>query len=229
MPITLDQIVELHPRLYHMAEKDSWPNIQKHGLLSTSALLDLWRVTGDRRIRIEEERRPGPEPLGDESLGNAVIRDQHPLSDKKLAGSLTGGMTNRQWYKLLNSQVFFWLTEERLKTLMTAYNGRSNLVLEVCTEPLLREYWDKVKLSPMNSGATSPMAFPRGRDTFLPPDQYDFDGNRRKKGGARKAIVELTIEYGIPNIAKFVASARHADVVGNEIVTTEEILSCAEE
>jgi hypothetical protein len=35
------------PRLYHMAEADTWDSIREHGLLSTSALLDLFEIKGD--------------------------------------------------------------------------------------------------------------------------------------------------------------------------------------
>jgi uncharacterized protein DUF7002 len=44
------ELVETCPRLFHMAEPGSWAGIQRHGLLSTSALLDLFEVDGDLRV-----------------------------------------------------------------------------------------------------------------------------------------------------------------------------------
>jgi hypothetical protein len=41
MGVTPIGLAEYYPFLYHMAEADSWENISKHGLLSTSALLVL--------------------------------------------------------------------------------------------------------------------------------------------------------------------------------------------
>ena len=49
MGITHERIVELHPVVYHMAEYGTWESIKKHGLLSTSALLDLFQKSGEER------------------------------------------------------------------------------------------------------------------------------------------------------------------------------------
>ena len=48
-------LASMYPRLYHMAEEGSWPSIRRHGLLSTSALLDRCLVSGRRRAGIESE------------------------------------------------------------------------------------------------------------------------------------------------------------------------------
>ena len=40
-------LAELHPRLFHMAAARAWPQIARHGLLSTAAILDLAGVPGD--------------------------------------------------------------------------------------------------------------------------------------------------------------------------------------
>ena len=53
------------------------------------------------------------------------------------------------------------------------------------------------------------MAFPRGRTTFQPPNKYRFEMNKKKKGGAKKAIVELTVDYSIPDLAEFTIRATH--------------------
>jgi hypothetical protein len=38
MGVTPEELSKTYPRLYHMADADSWQNIQKLGLLSTSSL-----------------------------------------------------------------------------------------------------------------------------------------------------------------------------------------------
>ena len=40
--MTIDEFVNRHPYLYHMAEGDAWKSIERHGLRSTTALLDLF-------------------------------------------------------------------------------------------------------------------------------------------------------------------------------------------
>ena len=55
----LSELLRHCPTLYHMAEGGSWPSIQRHGLRSTSALLDLFEVDGARREAIlRRHRRP---------------------------------------------------------------------------------------------------------------------------------------------------------------------------
>ena len=54
------ELVRLYPRLFHMAEPDAWPQILRHGLRSTSALLDLFEVSEPDRTRLlSEHRRQG--------------------------------------------------------------------------------------------------------------------------------------------------------------------------
>ena len=50
-------ILKFAPCLYHMAALGSWDSIRKHGLLSTSALLDLFEVSDNDRVVIEEGHR----------------------------------------------------------------------------------------------------------------------------------------------------------------------------
>ena len=45
----LAELVGDCPTLYHMAEGGGWPAIRQHGLLSTSALLNLYGVEGPQR------------------------------------------------------------------------------------------------------------------------------------------------------------------------------------
>lgn len=208
-----------------MAEHGSWQNIRQHGLLSTSALLDLFEVTGKERAEIEECRRPGSKTIEHPKFGTAVIRDQRPMSDSKLRGCLDDGLTPHDWYKLLNGRVFFWLTEDRLTGLMKAYRERPHLVLEVNTADLLRRHNERVLLTPMNTGTTSPMAFRRGLRTFLPPNQYPFEENAKKKGGRTKAIVELTIGHAVCDIAEFTVSATHREVSITGLRITETLYS----
>ena len=56
--LTPELLADIYPRLYHMAEVNSWDSIQRHGLLSTSALLDFFGYSGPERERIESARRP---------------------------------------------------------------------------------------------------------------------------------------------------------------------------
>jgi hypothetical protein len=224
MGISLEKIAELHPTLYHMAEHGTWESIKRHGLLSTRALLDLFDIIGPEREAIEGTLRKHPIELNNSKNGRVIIRD-HCMSNSKLAGCLRDGLIPADWYRFLNGKVFFWLTEERLIKLMGAYADREHLVLEIDTSELLKRHGGRVMLTPMNTGTTSPMAFPRGRNTFQPPSRYRFEMNKKRKGGARKAIVELTVEHLVADISEFTIRATHRKLEETNAVVTEVLYS----
>ena len=200
-----EAFAERFPRLFHMAEAGSWPSIQRHGLLSTSALLELFEVRGEQRVALEARHRPESVTLHHPRHGTAVVRDQKPMDDGGLLRSLSGGLTPTDWYQFLNARVFFWVSHERLTKLLhaRAYRGRRQTVLTVDTARLLARHEAHVLLSPINSGATKPFPAPRGPDTFLPMARYPFsDWDERRK--RREPVVELTVTHSVPDIRDFV-------------------------
>ena len=42
------------------------------------------------------------------------------MSDAGLYKCLCDGLTPREWYRMLNSKVFFWVTRERLEKMLNA-------------------------------------------------------------------------------------------------------------
>lgn len=204
MGITIEQLCTNYPQLYHMAEASSWPSISKHGLLSTTGLLDLYEINGDQREVIESRHRPTSVVIKHPKHGSAVIRDQKPMHESALMKCLIG-CTPRQWYEFLNRRVFFWLTEERVCTLLTAraYRKDTHIVIVVDTKALLRKYGNNALLSPINSGSTIYRPVERGISSFRPPHSYPYD-ERVKARGKRYAIAELAIEYSVPGFREFV-------------------------
>lgn len=209
MPIQVAQFVHHYPRLYHMAECDSWPSIRKHGLLSTTALLDLFEIKGALRRSLESQHRPDSVTITHPQHGKAIIRDQKPLRPGALAKCLVG-MTPEQWYRTLNGYVFFWVTEERLKTLLAAraYRNRTHTVITVDTARLLETNAKAVRLSPINSGSTIYNPRPRGGDTFQRLSSYPFEERRRLRGLA-SAVAELAVQYSVSDIHHCVVAAGH--------------------
>src|SRR5260370_41522399 len=94
-----------YPRLYHMAERGAWRSIKARGLLSATAVLDLFGIEGGRRHALESEHRPESVSLGSGS-NCIVLRDQKPMAPARLAGALRDGLTPSQWYQRLNGLVF---------------------------------------------------------------------------------------------------------------------------
>ena len=195
-----ERLISWYPTLYHMAEDGSWESIRKHGLLSTSALLDRFEIEGEERLAIESARRPELVRIEHPEHGEAFIRDNKPMQEKSLEKCLYG-MTPREWYERLNRNVFFWVDRNRLLKLLgaKAYRDRPHLVLEVETAGLLERHAERVSLSPINSGATFALGpAPRGLDTF----------HRITDHPNGKPIVELIVDYAVPDIAEFTLRVR---------------------
>lgn len=202
--LTAAYIATRWPRLYHMAEAGSWPSVQLHGLLSTSALLDLFEITGLARDAIESARRPESVAIHHPVHGTAWIRDNKPINETVLRRTLVG-MTEAEWYRSLNGRVFFWLTTDRLDRLRGAppYRQRQHDILTIDTAALLAAYAASVELSHLNSGAVHPGAkYTRGSTTFQPIAAYPWA--QRVAVAPREPIIELTVPYAIPDVRDFV-------------------------
>ena len=198
-----DELKRRYKFLYHMAALGSWKSILTHGLLSTSALLDLFEVFGTQRIRLESEHRPQSVSIEHSKYGIAVVRDQKPMSDSGLQRALQNGITPTDWYRTLNGKAFFWLTIERLEKMLNAnaYKNDRHIALTVDAAGIVDAYKDSIELALMNTGCTKPYPHPRGIDTFQPLISFSDENWRRKE-----PVVELTVNYSVPDIAAHVIS-----------------------
>jgi hypothetical protein len=193
-----------------MAWEGSWPSIQRHGLLSTEALLDCWEVDDAQKRPLMETHRPEAVTIDHPDFGRATVRDQKPVSDEGLQRCLEGGLEPRDWYRLLNQRVFFWATQERLDALLgaRAYRDSRHTVLTVDTSTLVSRYGDEIELTTMNTGCTVPFPHARGLASFTPLRDFDYAASRRKRGRGR-AIVEIVVLRGIPDLTDFVVTVEH--------------------
>jgi hypothetical protein len=201
--LTPELLAARYPRLFHMAEEGSWPSIQEHGLLSTTALLDLFEVPAEERYALEAQRRAESVSIHHPVHGTAWIRDNKPINETVLRRTLEG-MTEEQFYRTLNERVFFWVSTNRLERLRNAppYRNRRHDILELDTAALLERHYGRVELSHLNSGAVHPAAnYPRGEGTFAPIESYRF-GERKAVSG--EPVVEVTVLYSVPDVADFV-------------------------
>ena len=204
--MTPEQFCAAYPRLYHMADAAAWPSIRRHGLLSTSALLDLYGVSGEARERIECQRRAAAVAIEHPEFGPVSINDQHPMSDESLRPALID-MTPSEWYAHLNARVFFWVNEARLSRLLNTYTRRERLVLVLDSAAVLARHAAQTMLSPINSGFS--LRFPqwRGRATFQPLADYPFEEWVRKRGKA-DAVAECTVLGGVANVEAALVETR---------------------
>jgi len=205
VPATLsaDYIAERWPRLFHVAEAGSWTSIQRHGLLSTAALLDLFEITGPEREAIESARRAESVRIEHPEHGTALIRDNKPINVTVLRRTLVG-MSEPEWYRTINGRVFFWLGEKRLDRLRAAppYRSRPHDILTIDTKRLLDAHAARVELAHLNTGAVHPGSIsPRGAGTFRSIQDYPWP--ERVRIARAEPIVEFTIPYSLPKVADF--------------------------
>lgn len=198
-----DDLIARYPVLYHMAEDETWPSIRRHGLLSAVALLDLYEAPAPLRAQVLGGVRRRQTLLRHPAYGIAVIRDQRPL--KFLREGLTPDTGEQEYLDLLNSRVFLWASMHRLAKLLCAraYRHDYQTVLHVDTSRLIAAH-PETELAPYNTGSMHvPTAPKRGRDVFLPVSDYPHEAWVKKRGRGGDALVEVTVPYGIPDIAAY--------------------------
>jgi len=201
----VEELIARYPRVYHMAEKDTWPSIRQRGLLSTSAALDLVGINGDQRFAIESCHRPDKIAVGI-GANQIVLRDQKPMAPERLKKALQGELRPQEWYEAINGKVFFWVAEDRLLGLLNAreYRNLEHDVLTIDANMLVKAYAPQIWLCHMNSGNTFPFPHPRDLSVFRRIKDYPVNS----RGGPKKPVVELLVDGKIPDIAKFVVDVR---------------------
>ena len=201
----LQELIAHCPHLYHMAERGSWRSIRDRGLLSTTALLDLYAVSGEAREKIERSHRPECVELTGNGLPGAVIRDQIPMRDSDLRRCLSDHMSPSDWYEILNQKVFFWFNEDRLHklTCARAYRNREHDVLVVDTRSLIEAHRSTIWLCAINSGCTRPFARWRDESIFGRIEDYPYRYWRGARGRGKR-VVELAVDYAVPDICNHV-------------------------
>ena len=202
-----EELIRAYPTLFHTAELDSWESIRANGLLSTSALLDLYGIEEQKRKKIEREHRLESVSISADGLPDAVIRDQKPMPPDKLQKLLLNDIKPEEWYILLNRKVFFWPSKNHLKKLMNAreYRNREHIVLEIDTRSLIEAHRERIFLCSYNSGSTY-NGRKRDKSIFKRIEDYS---------DLRKGVEELTVENSVPDICNHVRKVfvQHKDEV----------------
>jgi hypothetical protein len=126
------------------------------------------------------------------------------------AEPLEDGLSPEYWYFFLNQHVFFWLTEDRLQSMLCArpYRDKIHDVLVLDGPSLIKDFKDRIILSPINSGCTKPYPHPRGRDTLQQIDDYPY---RSRKLAKKEGAVEVAVRDGVPNISDYIIEIQERD------------------
>jgi hypothetical protein len=198
VPISRDEFTHAYPTLFHITLAQDMKQVMRHGLLSTSALLDRCEIDGEQRFNIESCQRPHSVPISHRVHGEFLINDQAPMNVAALSKCLID-LSTEQWCRSLNRRVFFWPTQGRLAKHIGARlaAGRPKIVFSFKTRPFFDVLdFDSFEFSAINSGNTMRKAAPRGSATFLKASDYPFHEQRKSKG-LGDAIAEVTYPYAV--------------------------------
>jgi len=201
-PVLSKDLIRLYPELYHVAADGAWPSIERHGLLSTSALVTRWGVRqGAPQAAILTKRRGESIELEHPDYGTAVIRHQKAIHESSLAAALED-LTPSEWYAMLNDRVFFFLQKRRLEELLAArsYRDDAHTVLTLDTRSLVNAHEDDIELTTVNTGfAQRFSAEPRGRDSFQSIEEFAHP-TRAHASTKVVDVAELAVYRGVRDI-----------------------------
>ena len=195
--MTPDELIHNYPVLHHMAEHDSWPRIQQIGLRTTEQLVNECDPDDAVRAAILQQRRAQSFDLQHPTVGPVTIRDQKPLLLHNL--NLTD-VTVEGFLELLNSRIFMWTHPQRLERLLGARAYRDSLhdVLVLDTASIVETYYDRIRLTGMNTGATIfPSSPPRGAESFVTIADFPFAARRKP---LVDNVVELCVIDGVDSV-----------------------------
>ena len=184
--------------LWHCSFAGAWPGIQAYGLQSTARLLELAKVPATQRQQLLRLPRAEVSRIQFPNGAQAILRDQHPLSSRRLSRALQD-LSQEQWLQLLNARVFLFTQEPHARRLIKVYVDHGQEVLKLKTASLLAAYESQIEVSTRNSGALPRTSQPsRGRHTFVPLADFPPDHVA--------AVQEVTILAGIDQIEPFVTN-----------------------
>ncbi len=199
--------------LYHLTQVVNWPSIERNGLLSTQALLDLAGLSDKEREHVEHQHRTEHVVLPN----GVIISDQKPMPPTALARCLHG-LTPEQWYALLNSKVFFWLDTERLSRLRRVYRTQPQIVMSIDTQRLLARYAERIALTPINTGNARRQPAQRGLCTFVPYETWlelgwtsETQALHMRPRLRSHLPAELTIAYAVPDVMDCAVDVRRLE------------------
>lgn len=213
--MTPEQFIYRYPHLYHATRAGAWSSISDRGLLSASAALDHFGILGALRIPFESRYRPEDMHIFPEHASDIVLREQTRMPRHHLMPALKGtGMSPEDWYRLVNSRVFFWPTEDRLRRALSALNRRTleHDVLIVDTASFVAAHGGRMELLSLISSHTFPIPQVRSRSTFKPMAEYPTS----PRGRPLQEVVEVAVEDSVPDIVRFVLEVRR--MRGNKVI-----------
>ena len=198
--MTPDELAERIPRLHHVTDREAWPMIERHGLLTTDGIVERFVADPAEAARLRTERRADFVTVHDGPDGRVTINDNLPLHFGNLAPHLDDGLTPAEWLRMLNGRVYFWPRVERGAGFLRAgrRGGREKLLLTFSTRSLAAAHEGRLDLAPINTGSALRRPARRGRATFTPASDVGW-GEWRRLRGRLDDVAEVSVRGGVPD------------------------------
>lgn len=163
--------------LYHLTDRENLDNIlSQKAIFSTDTIVSKSALGPEEKEALLSNRRKTHINIDVDGVSHK-IRDQRPISIVNLVKCLTTGYTVHDFFKLLNSRVFFWPTTKRLQSHYNRYKQEKPIIIKVSTEDLLTQN-AHAEFCRLNSGATRSNSHLngapplRGEGTFSPAVRF---------------------------------------------------------
>ena len=197
------------PRLYHVTDREAWPLIERHGLLSARSLIERF-APPQARPALGRTRRTEPLTLHEGRDGRATLNDNRPLHFANLAPVLDDGLTPETWLELLNGRVFFWPRLDRGAGFLRAgrRGGRRKLLLTFDAVALVRAHYERIDIAPINTGSATRRPAPRGHAIFTPIAETTWDAWRSARAPLKRTpdtVAEVSVRGDVRDAAAHLA------------------------
>ena len=197
------------PRLFHVTDREAWPLIERHGLLSADALIDRF-TPKERRDALKGTRRAEPLLLHEAAGERAMLNDNKPLHFPLLAPALRDGLTPEAWLRLLNGRVFLWPRLERGSGFLHAgrRGGREKLLLTFDALRFAETHYERIDIAPINTGSATRRPTPRGHAIFTPIAQTTWNEWRHLRAPEKRTpdtVAEVSVRGDVPDAMSLLA------------------------
>jgi hypothetical protein len=195
--VDVEQLAKRFPNLWHVTFAGGWDGIDRHGLLRTIDVAPL----GCEELRPEVTRVEASDGL------QITLRNQ--LRSRVDPTPSLDGVTPAEWWRLVNSRVYFFCRQSHADQLVASYLGQ-HLVQEVIklrTGPALELVADNVEVTTVNVGVFPRTKGPsRGPNNFVPLDEYPVADVGK--------IREITVAARVPLSSSAITSVVRHDLDG---------------
>jgi hypothetical protein len=148
-----ERFAKRFPVLYHATHANNVPGIKKHGLLCAEDIVLRAKLAAHESDRLLTQPRPDFVSLDLPDGEIAILRDQKPLRIDHLKRRHPQVSTSAYVYNL-SKRIFFWHCHSKAtETANDRYRGQKQIIIEIDTVLLLRDFAARIELCRVNSGA----------------------------------------------------------------------------